>query len=175
MWFERFPMIELFSGMAPALISLGLEKWGTAKEARLLRAAIRDRLHREVKLNLEVWKLYDKAEQPAIDLADLVSVAAFNEVCSLNLPLWAVLADRPALSPTVQGHLQQTGNAQRNGNYVRLTADIATEIDLIERIWHRLRVLKARHSLDGSLGDCAYLMHLHAALDLHLRECRANP
>lgn len=167
-------MFELFSGVTTKLVGLGLEKWGSAKEARLLRAAIRDRLHRDVKLNLEVWKLYEKSEDPATALADLISVTAFNEVCSLNLPLWAVLSDMPALSRNVQDHMQQNNVAHPNGNYSRWTADIHTEIDLIERIWHRLRVLKARCSLDGSLGDCAYLMHLHTALDLHLRECRAQ-
>lgn len=160
-------MLELFSGVFSNLISKGLETWSEAKETELLRAAIRSRLHREVKLNLEIWKLVRKEAENVV-LADLVSSDAFSEICSLNLPLDALLGRDP-LPLEVFQLLQQYQNTSANQNYINWAKEIQTEIDLIERIWHRLRVLKVRKELNGSMGDTGYLFHLHAALEICLR------
>lgn len=163
-------VMDPISGLLGTLFSKGIQHWSASKEASLLKAALRDRLHREVRLNLEVWKLFESSKdkpEPS-KLADLLSMDAFREVCTLNLPLSELMADED-LPEKAQQLLQQKGVDKPNKNYTNWARDIRTEVDLIERIWHRLHVLKVRQQLGGALGDGAYLIHLHRVLAMSLQ------
>ena len=163
--------MEVLSGLVPTLFAKGLERWSSTKEAEWFKAAIRNRLLREVRLNLEIWKLFDRPKEipDPSKLAELLSIQAFNEVCTLSLPLSELMGSEP-LGADVLRYLRMEEHPNPNKSYQNWVKTIETEVDLIERIWHRLHVLKARHQLGGELGDNAYLMHLLRGLDMSLKE-----
>lgn len=163
--------MELLSGLIGTIFSKGLDYWNGSREARLVKLALRDRLHREVRLNLEIWKLFDQRKnKPTPEfLASLLSIKAFDEVCTLNFPLSELLGTE-RLSPNVCRHLQLEGKTNANKRVRQRVKSISTEVDLIERIWHRLHILKERQQLGGSLGDNDYLKHLLVCLDISLNE-----
>lgn len=164
--------MDLLSGIVSTIASLGAEQWRRSSEVGFLRDALRERLHREVRLNLELYEILSEEEQlPRFD--ELMSADAFLEVCSLNLPLSRILGSDP-LPTEVRDLLLQKGAATPNGNFVNWSQNIQCEIELIERVWHRMRVLRIRGRIDGSLGNLEYLRHLLRALDASLRLQRAK-
>lgn len=165
--------MELLSGLIGTIFSKGLDHWNGSREARLVKLALRDRLHREVRLNLEIWKLFDQRKNkptPEV-LASLLSVKAFDEICTLNFPLSELLGAE-CLPSDVSRHLQLEGKPNANKKFKQRVKSITSEVDLIERIWHRLHILKARQQLSGSLGDIDYLKHLLVGLDIALSESK---
>jgi hypothetical protein len=136
----------------------------SSNQTRLLREVVHERILRELRLNIAVWQLFREKAEPGI-VAKLISVAAFNEVSSLSVPL-RLLFNTNSLSKSARDLLIDGGKI--DGRYKKWSAGIDNEIDLIERIWHRLRVLEARQQLKGSLGNMEYLMHLHRVLVMAL-------
>jgi len=134
------------------------------QEASLVRCAARDRLQRELRLNLEVWKLTRRSASSE-QLAELLSMDAFDEVMSLSAPL-KVLFLKNALSAKAIEYLLRDNIDKR---FKKWSANINNEVELVERTWYRLRVLKVRRKINGSVGSLAYLMHLHEALDIALK------
>ena len=94
---------------------------------------------------------------------------ALGSLCSLNLPLKVVL-DEARLAPKVKALLQgENRNASIDARFKRWSASIETEVDLVERIWHRMHVLKSRRKVGGEVGNLDYLFHLVRALDASLK------
>lgn len=158
----------MFDAIIAALIEKGIDVKNKTQESELLRTAVRERLGREVRLNLAMWNLPAARPRPKV-FAAMVSMEAIEAVCMLNLPLRIVL-DEESLSITARKFLDTGGEGDSSdGNFRRWAAGITSEVILVERIWHRLRVLKFRQVLDGSLGNLAYLMHLHRAMEITLQ------
>lgn len=158
--------------MLDSVISLLLEKSldGRAKsaESSMLREALRERLAREVRLNLAMWDLPATKPQPEI-FASLVCIEAFDAICTLNLPLRLIL-NQDGLSISARRYIEaEAAKEKSDSRFKQWTADINNEVVLVERIWHRLRVLRYRQNLNGSFGNLEYLMHLHRALLLTLQ------
>ena len=159
--------MDPLSGIVSTIASLSAERWARSTEVRFLRDALRERLHREVRLNLELYEiLSDEGQLPRFD--ELMYADAFREVSLLNLPLSRILGSDP-LPTEVRDLLLQKAAVTPHGNFVNWSQNIHSEIDLIERVWHRMRVLRIRARIDGSLGNLEYLHHLLRALDGSLR------
>ena len=152
----------MLDAIIAVLIENGLDGKAKTTESALLRESLRERLAREVRLNLALWSL--PASKPRPDaFATMVSRDAFDAVCTLNLPLRLIL-DADKLSDDARALLDNGSNGNPpDARFKQWTAGIRSEVILVERIWHRLRVLQYRQDLDGSLGNLEYLMHLHRA------------
>lgn len=149
------------------LIQKGFDGKEKSYESALLRDSLRERLAREVRLNLAMWDLPASKPRPQA-FAAMVSRDAFDSVCMLNLPLRLIL-DASGLATDAKALLEAGPPSDSSDARFKLWAvGITNEIILVERIWHRLCVLKYRQNLDGSLGNLEYLMHLHRALELTL-------
>lgn len=153
-------MLEIIS----VLIEKGIDGWEKSKEAELLRDSLRERLSREVRFNLAIWNLPATKPQPEA-FAAMMSSEAFNAVCTLNLPLRLILDPN-----SLDAKAKQIMDEHPDGNFKNWTDGISNEVTLVERIWHRLKVLQYRQDLDGSLGNLEYLMHLHRVLHATLNQ-----
>ncbi|KGE03822.1 hypothetical protein [Pseudohaliea rubra] len=149
------------------LIEKGLDGKAKSSESALLRDTLRERSAREVRLNLALWKLPASKPRPHA-FAAMVSSDAFDAVCTLNLPLRSIL-DVNELAAEAKDLLEAGPEGERlDTRFKQWAAGITNEVILVERIWHRLRVLQCRQDLDGSLGNLDHLMHLHRALEMRL-------
>lgn len=150
--------------MIEKLVLLALEKgWGAIErgsDAAKLRLAIRARLARELRFNLELMKSLDN-ESDCLPFIENCRFDALNQICSLTTPL-SLFFSEPGRSIKLNEYLKAT--AADNRKYAQWTKDIESEVDLVERIWHRASILKVRLSNGHSLGDLGYLRHLMQAL-----------
>ena len=158
--------------MIDNIIAILIEKgWDTktrSAQSRLLRDALRERLAREVRLNLAVWDLC-KGKSSQKDIADLLSMEALGSLCSLNLPLRVILDD-VSLPLKAKALLKgENRKALIDARFKRWSASIVSEVDLVERSWHRMHVLKSRKNVDGEVGNLDYLFHLLRALEIALK------
>ena len=160
--------------MLENLVMLALQKgWDSLEkgsEAKKLRLAIRSRLARETRFNLEVFKGLDDPDKLSL-VAAACSIEAIDEICSLNIPI-SLFFDGEELPEGVIEYLR--GESVSNGNFKKWTADIHNEVELVERVWHRLRILKVRYTQQVALGDLDYGRHLLQALLQSLTENKAS-
>lgn len=155
--------------MIERLLMFSLEKgWGALEKGantKKLRQAVRARLARETRFNLELWQLSHKKMGKSL-FAEGCRLDAIEEVCSLSVPI-SLFFDDNGLNKDAASLL--VGDTVTNENYKKWAAEISNEVDLIERVWHRLQLLKIRHAQAVPLGDVRYACHLLRGLDKSLR------
>ena len=138
-----------------AVIELGYEGYKTSKETKLLRLIVKENIKRELNSNLALLDEVSKVDRTTPIKADeikriLISELTFDEFetyCKLHLPLSLLL-------PSVLDHK----NTPKK--YKSRIIDIEYESDLVERIYHRLQILKVRANKDLELGDIKYIRAL---------------
>lgn len=104
-----------------------------------------------------------------IDMTLVFSRSAFDEVFNLPIPMHLIF-ESGNFNKKARSHLGQ-GNLE-DRRFAQWTRDLQTEAELAERVWHRLRALHLRQSIDGSMGNPDYLAFLHKALWLNMSETK---
>lgn len=111
----------MLDAIIAVLIEKGLDGKTKSTESALLRESLRERLAREVRLNLALWNLPASKPRPEA-FAAMVSRDAFDVVCTLNLPLRLIL-DADALSPEAR-ELLDTGSDGNHPDALPIDADL---------------------------------------------------
>lgn len=163
-------MLELLLPQIPGILSQGWSELQKRVEFKRFREAVVDRLGRELRLNLELWDLSQGRLGKDVDWSRLITSNAFDELFRLPVPLRLVLNDHKSLSDVAVKYLQ--GGSLRDTRYATWAKNITTEVDLAERIWHRMRALTVRQELGWLPGSAEYLVFLQRAMLMHLKESR---
>jgi len=165
---EKVYMLELLLPQIPGLLSQGWDDLHKAVEFKRFREAVVDRLGRELRLNLELWGLSQGRLEKDVDWSRLVTSSAFDELFQLPIPIRMVLNE--SLNEATLEYLRAA--SVRNSRHASWAQNIKTEVDLAERIWHRMRALTVRQNLGWLPGSVAYLVFLQQAMLMQLKETR---
>lgn len=158
-------LAEIFPSLLSSLITKTWDQLADTHQFRQLREAARERLLRDTALNVEVWNICADVPDKQM-VVDAFNINAFNEMAGQDVPLRLFLRAKD-LPQAAINYLRNTETP--DARYRVWTAEIHTEVELFERLWHRLRVLKVRSTVLGTHGNLDYLMHLHRALALSLK------
>lgn len=139
--------------LVKALVGKGVSKIEDDKQVSTLRMLLRERVRREARLNREIL------EDAKLDLKvriQKLETAALEYVCSQAIPL-AVLFN---------GELNEAkmavfaGDSEKHKMHFLM---LQTEADLVERLFHRIKLAQLRVNENVSPGDISYLKKLNMA------------
>lgn len=154
-------MLEIFAQLAaslvPKLLVESLEVWSSRKEIKNLRVLARERLARELYLNLEILQEIqrskgDKADKVATVLAPILTTEAFDRLVDTGLPLSILFEDR--LPENIWEAVKLNKQEQK---YV---GNLTTSILLLERTYHRIKIYKLKVSVGIERSKLDYLSKL---------------
>ena len=143
-----------------SIVQHGADSHADSKELRMLRSVVRERLRRDMRYNAELL-----SEQKLDHNFRVLNLAtdALDFVASQGVPLEIIL-NRSTSEKVLRSAAGD--NAKHISHLLRLT----TEAELIERLIHRIRIVRLRAQCDVGLGDAAYLRKLIVAAHLSLSE-----
>lgn len=158
-------MLGSIISATPAISKLLLEFFSDKKDNQELKAAVRDRLKREISFNVALFDLLSGKKNLTLDKLILnLKSDAIEELVTLPFPINKILKselEEPSLEL-----LKKT----ENKNHKKWSANIKSEIDLLERIWLRLQVARIRIENNAGVGDTAYLKLLLLTMEKSLRD-----
>jgi hypothetical protein len=155
-------ILELIMPLAQDAIKLGVDEVRKRADFKNLRLVLRERLHREVRLNVEI------AEELGIERPKAVlslRTAAIEQLFDQPFPLRVLFDEEFSLA----ARELIVGKDRQNKTYERRIEGIKTEGDLIERLWIRVAVARLRAENGKSLGDVRYIERLFKGLEASLR------
>jgi len=132
-------MIEmLIAPVTEYIINMGHDKVKESVEFQNSRLAIRQAIHRELRLNRafidEVLNQKEDAESLAIAMAEELDVTGIRQLEDSFIPIELFFdAERPQFDLNTE-----------DGQFVNWSAQLSNEAYWIERIYMRLRILRAR-------------------------------
>lgn len=161
-------MWEILVDPAKTVIATGLEAFMRSAERKNLQRAVRDRILREVRFNKAL--LSDIIDSPKMSadhenaLISSLRTLAFDDLDSGILPLSIFFEGilSPELWPATF----------RKAKTYRANLSMVTSLDaLLERIYHRIRIVKAMSGGDESGCDLAYIVYMLIAFE---QECTSQ-
>lgn len=160
-------MVDISEMLSPMVTDVlrGMIQHGTKastdnKELEALRTVLRERLHRDMRYNAELLK------EQQLDIAVRVlnlERDTLEFVVTQGIPLQTLL-NRPVSESVLR---KAAGGSDKH--LADLLA-LKSEADLIERLLHRMKLVKIRAQYDIRLGDLSYLRKLVFAAQLTLSE-----
>ena len=142
------------------MIKHGANSQADEKELEALRTVLRERLHRDMRYNAELFK------EQQLDIAVRVlnlETDTLEFVVTQGVPLQTLL-NRPISESVLR---KAAGGSEKH------LADLLalnSEAKLMERLLHRMKLVKIRARYDIRLGDVSYLRKLVVAAQLALSE-----
>lgn len=139
--------------LVKALVGKGVSKIEDNEQVSTLRMLLRERVRREARLNREIL------EDTKLDLKvriQKLETAALEYVYSQAIPL-AVLFNAE-LNEAMMAIF--AGDSERHKMHFLL---LKTEADLVERLFHRIKLAQLRVNENVSPGDVSYLKKLNMA------------
>ena len=159
-------MIE--SLIVSPIATLIAEFYKDDSKSKLFRAAIRDRLRREVRFNLEVFELLNEKKFPVESILAAMEFSAISELFHLPIPVQKILNSH-GLHDSAKAVLEQQYAIKQNKKHIAWAKTINNECELLERIWQRIAVLRVRTTKEVGQGDVPYLLRLMHAFEATLR------
>ncbi len=159
-------MWNFLTGPANTLLSTGLDAFMKSRERKNLQLAVRDRILREVRFNKTILgEILDTPKMPVarrVALAGALRTQAFDDLDAGILPLKVFFDELidPATWP---------GSFSRKKSYLRNLASTETTADLVERLYHRIRIVKATAEL-GTVFDTGYIVFMLIGMETACRE-----
>ncbi len=154
-------MLELLTGPAKDFLKLGIDEFRKHKEYRNLIIAIQDRIRREVRFNIavldEVLKIKDDHRDGQYEaLVRSLRTDGFDQIDSGMLPLKIFFGDEVAESVWPKGGFTEGEIKQ----YKSRLKGIETQYDLLERVYHRIRLAQTFVDLGTVKSDMKYVHFL---------------
>jgi len=156
-------MWELLIDPAKSLITSGLEAFMRSAERRNLQLAVRDRILREVRFNKALLSdIIDSPKMHADQERALIAslrTAAFDDLDSGLLPL-AAFFEGPLNSEAWPMTFRKAKTYRAN------LAQVNTLDSLLERVYHRIRIVKTMAAVTESGCDLAYIVYMLIAFEM---------
>ena len=149
-------VFDLFTPIVSKLFETGIDQWNDKQSFKNIRLAVRDRLRRETRLNAE---LLSKVKGKS-GIIDELSTKALLEIFEMPIPVAKIL-DK-SLEQNVLKILSG------NKNYKRWAKNIHNEVQLVERLWQRTRMLEIRVKKQQGSPNVNYVCVLNRALAVSL-------
>lgn len=158
-------MLEMLGPLANAAVTqvlkLGLDKWQTSKELRVLRQLLRERLAREMRFNVEWHHIAPLNQQQIIECYD---TSTTQELFRQPLPLSMLFPKE--LDQNIIDNMPSNILGLNHKNWIR---PLTNEAELIERFWHRYSVTMFKIRKKLGHGDLKYVMGLASLLQAHVK------
>lgn len=168
-------MLGMIAEMAKELLSAGWEELRERKQFKRLQAAVHDRIRREIRFNLamvdEAIKIKSDSEgQKRVALICSMSSKGFDEISSGGIPL-TLLFGPDGLDARVWPEANNKPfTAAEIKKYKTRIRSINTRHGLVERLYHRITVIKAIAGHGVVKGDIKYLRFLLRASEKALTD-----
>lgn len=159
-------MLDLLIGPAKDFLQLGIDEFRKRKEYKNLIIAIQDRIRREVRFNIavldELLKISDDHDDGQYEaLVRSLRTDGFDQIDSGMLPLKIFFAEEVAESVWPKGGFTEGEIKQFKG---RLKS-IKTQYNLLERLYHRIRLAQTFVDLGTVKSDMKYVQFILRAFE----------
>lgn len=153
-------MLDMLVGPAKEFLKLGIEKYRKNKEFKNLKIAVQDRVRREVNFNLELLADYSEAkDEKDTDAAKVLLQAlrteAFDQLDAGVLPLILFFEEKLE---------QAIWSEPENKKFMQRVDKVKTQCDLVQRVYHRIRVSQTLAACGKERMDDKYMRFLLRAL-----------
>lgn len=148
----------IIGDLVKTLMGKGVNKLEEDEQISTLRMLLRERVRREARFNREIL---DDAKLDLNVRIQKLDTRALEYVCNQAIPL-AVLFNGEL------NNLKMDIFAGENQQHKMHFLMLKTEADLVERLFHRIKVAQLRVNEGISPGDVSYLKKLNMAARAHL-------
>lgn len=144
-------MLEMLKPVIDNLFNTAMDEWKANDEFNNFRLSTRDRLRRESMLNAELLKEISNDES----IINELSITTIQNIFDMPIPI----------SKIFDNHISEESRIILNSKFQRWTKNIIYESNLVERCWHRMRVLQIRNKNNNvTRTNVGYLIVLNKAL-----------
>lgn len=158
---------QLLSRAVNLFISDGIRAFEKDRAANCLRESMAERINREIRFNYELLGVRKKkvlTDSTKIKtIIDSTTTSAFDAINDTGIPM-TLISDKKI----TENDWQSMHNKYKvhNKSYSRWTKNITSTSMLLERIYHRLKIVKILNSLDivkneASIAYLSYLMRAY--------------
>ncbi len=162
-------MWDLLAEPAKTFIKGGLDAFRKSDEIKNLTLAIQDRIRREVRFNAAIFDAISKDDSslktPEVVRAALVGslrTDAFDDINNGLIPIVLFF------SPELDKH--KWPKWKNKDLYLEYLQSTETQVDLLERIYHRISLAKTFAECGGSMQvNLDYIRFMLAALDVSMK------
>ncbi len=167
-------MWDLLIEPTKAFIKGGLDAFRKSEEIKNLTMVIQDRIRREARFNAAVLDEICKEEhgQPKnpmdvrVALVRSLRTHAFDDVNNGSIPL--------DLFFSASLNREQWPNWRNKDQYMKYTASDAHQLDLLERVYHRINLAKTFAECGKLQGNLDYIRFMLAALDISIKSTQSE-
>lgn len=171
---RRKVMWDLLVEPAKTFIKGGLDAFRKSDEIKNLTIAIQDRVRREARFNAAVLDEIGKEEngQPKnsedvrVALVGSLKTSAFDDVNNGPIPI--------SLFFSLKLDRDKWPNWKNKEQYLKYTASDVTQMDLLERIYHRISLAKTFAGCGKLQGNLDYIRFMLAALDVSIKSTQID-
>lgn len=162
-------MLELLIGPAKKLLEMGIETFKKSEDMRTLTVVVQDKILRETRFNLEVFQQIVKrdkegafinSEEVRLALIKALRTTAFDELNNETIPV-SLFFPYPVDKGKWPKDSRTWGKIEK---YLEYTESVRTQADLLERLYHRLFLIKTFAECGKLQGDLNYICFLLMAL-----------
>lgn len=163
-------MLDLLLEPAKIFVEKGIEAFRKSQEHKNLRVAIQDRIRREVRFNITLLEEYltkktdgtaKHDEDVRASLLKSLRTCAFDDVDSGMLPLKLFFEQGLGDAIWPKGGFKPEDRDQ----FLKWVSKDKTQYDLLERIYHRLRIAKTFASCGKPQGNMEYIRFMLIAFE----------
>jgi hypothetical protein len=137
-------MFEIISKLAGKVIDIARDKLKEDEEFKRLRSAVVEKMDRELRFNDEILKetvRHKKNDETLIDgLIETLNTDSFDELVKSSVPLSLIFENLELNINHWEDFYKSTKLS--NKNMLQWSENIASQVFLIERIYHRIKILK---------------------------------
>ncbi|RZI41990.1 hypothetical protein EGT07_15410 [Herbaspirillum sp. HC18] len=167
-------MWELLVEPAKIFIKAGIDAFRKSDEIKNLTIAIQDRVRREARFNAAVLDELGKEEggQPKnpedvrVALVKSLKTVAFDDIDNGAIPI--------SLFFSTKLDRDKWPNWKNKDQYLKYTASDVTQIDLLERVYHRINLAKTFAECGKLQGNLDYIRFMLAALDVSIKSTQID-
>ncbi len=167
-------MWDLLVEPAKTFIKGGLDAFRKSDEIKNLTIAIQDRVRREARFNAAVLDEIGKEEngQPKhpddvrVALVNSLKTSAFDDVNNGAIPI--------SLFFSSNLNRDKWPNWKNRDLYLKYTASDSTQVNLLERVYHRINLAKTFAECGKLQGNLDYIRFMLAALDVSIKSTQID-
>ncbi len=162
----RMNMVDVISALVTPLVKLfvdeGVEAFKNSTQLKQSQILFRDRLYREAKFNMEL-STYKGIEDK--EFIDAIETKILDDIFNQILPVNYIFPDNLDIE-MIENFPSQWAKI----SYKRRITALSTQSELMNRIWHRVKMEKLNTKLNFVHGDLNFIRCLMRTLEIHLRK-----
>jgi hypothetical protein len=162
-------MFGFLDKMAEIFLNTGIDQLIKNKEFNRLREAINEKIEREIRFNQELLKEIVRRKTPdnlalVSRMTEALQTTAFDSIIESSIPLGAIFDNKDICEDAWKDFWDNYPYPSLN--FFNWAKGISNETLLIERIYHRIKIIKVFSNLEISKGhqSLKYVMFLISAM-----------